>query len=245
MPRLPGFRRASDGESPSPAPPAATARTVRRALPPAGQLRRERRVLLQLREERLRDLGGLMLEMYRRDQFRQDLLVERCAELVTLEERLARARRAARRSRVARPRASGRRCECGAPIFWGSNFCAQCGRRDRLAGRSDGRRRLMGGARDSARLLPDLRCGVRAAPGVLPRVRHAPPDEPRRRRRPRRRVAATHPVVSGRLDLAGALLPRARPSSRPRQPSRPRSNGTNAAGSTIVATSTPVPVGPA
>src|SRR3954469_21742848 len=74
-----------------PAVPAAlppTARAVRRALPPAGQLRRERRSLLQLRETRLRDLGGLMLEMYRRDQFRQDLLVDRCVELVQLEERL-------------------------------------------------------------------------------------------------------------------------------------------------------------
>jgi uncharacterized protein YjiS (DUF1127 family) len=128
MPRLPGFRRASDGESPSPAPPAATARTVRRALPPAGQLRRERRVLLQLREARLRDLGGLMLEMYRRDQFRQDLLVDRCTELVTIEERLGEldALLAAAVSRGhARPAA---RCECGAPIFWGSKFCAQCGR---------------------------------------------------------------------------------------------------------------------
>jgi uncharacterized protein YjiS (DUF1127 family) len=128
MPRLPGFRRASVGESPSPAPPAATARTVRRALPPAGQLRRERRALLQLREARLRDLGGLMLEMYRRDQFRQDLLVDRCGELVTLEERLGEldALLAAVVSRGrARPAA---RCECGAPIFWGSKFCAQCGR---------------------------------------------------------------------------------------------------------------------
>src|SRR4051794_41937334 len=69
MPRLPGFRRAPDGEA---APPPPTPRAVRRALPPAGQLRRERRSLLQLRETRLRDLGGLMLEMYRRGQFRRD-----------------------------------------------------------------------------------------------------------------------------------------------------------------------------
>src|SRR4051795_2030125 len=88
MPRLPGFRRAPDDEPPSP-PQATTARAVRRALPPAGQLRRERRGLLQLREARLRDLGGLMLEMYRRDQFRQDLLVDRCSELATIEERIA------------------------------------------------------------------------------------------------------------------------------------------------------------
>jgi hypothetical protein len=110
------------------APTAATPRAVRRALPPAGQLRRERRALLQTREQRLRDLGGLMLEMYRRDQFRQDLLVDRCVELQRLEERLADldALLAAAVSR-GRTRPSAR-CECGAPIFWGSQFCAQCGR---------------------------------------------------------------------------------------------------------------------
>jgi hypothetical protein len=97
-------------------------------LPPSGQLRRERRTLLQVREERLRDLGGLILEMFRRDQFRQDLLVDRCAELQTLEERLAELDTllAAAVSRgKARPAA---RCACGAPLFWGSKFCGQCGR---------------------------------------------------------------------------------------------------------------------
>jgi uncharacterized protein YjiS (DUF1127 family) len=130
MPRLPGFRRvppSEDGQAEAASPPP-TPRAVRRALPPAGQLRRERRMLLQAREERLRDLGGLILEMFRRDQFRQDLLVDRCAELQSLEERLAEldALLAAAVSRgKARPAA---RCDCGAPIFWGSKFCAQCGR---------------------------------------------------------------------------------------------------------------------
>ena len=69
-----------------------------------------------------------MLEMYRRDQFRQDLLVDRCADLQQVEERLAEldALLAAAMSR-GRTRPSAR-CECGAPIFWGSKFCAQCGR---------------------------------------------------------------------------------------------------------------------
>jgi hypothetical protein len=119
------FRRAPATDVVSPPP---TPRAVRRALPPAGQLRRERRTLLAAREGRLRDLGGLMLEMYRRDQFRQDLLVDRCIELGQLEERLAEldALLAAAVSRgKTRPAA---RCECGAPIFWGSKFCAQCGR---------------------------------------------------------------------------------------------------------------------
>jgi uncharacterized protein YjiS (DUF1127 family) len=128
MPRLPGFRRPTDGEPPSSAPPpATTARAVRRALPPAGQLRRERRALLQLREARLRDLGGLMLEMYRRDQFRQDLVVDRCAELVALEARIAELDALLSTALSVRHRPAAR-CECGAPILWGSKFCASCGR---------------------------------------------------------------------------------------------------------------------
>jgi hypothetical protein len=121
------FRRAPAPDSAAPAPPP-TPRAVRRALPPVGQLRRERRSLLAVREQKLRDLGGLMLEMFRRDQFRQDLLVDRCVELGQLEERLAEldALLAAAVSRgKTRPSA---RCECGAPVFWGSKFCTQCGR---------------------------------------------------------------------------------------------------------------------
>jgi hypothetical protein len=124
MPRLPGFRRATPSEE----GPPLSARAARRALPPIGQVRRERRTLLRAREERLRDLGGLMLEMFRRDQFRQDLLLERCTELVTLEERLAELEMliaaAVSRGRT-RPAV---RCECGAPIFWGARYCGRCGR---------------------------------------------------------------------------------------------------------------------
>src|SRR3989440_12198558 len=118
------FRRAPGNEE---APPPPTPRAVRRALPPAGQLRRERRLLLAAREDKLRDLGGLMLEMYRRDQFRQDLLVDRCIELGQLEERLPRldAPLAAPGSRGETPPPAPR--EGGAPDFLGSKFCAQCG----------------------------------------------------------------------------------------------------------------------
>jgi hypothetical protein len=120
------IRRApANAEAPPAAPPP---RAVRRALPPAGQLRRERRLLLVAREDRLRDLGGLMLEMYRRDQFRQELLVDRCVELQQLEERLAELD-ALLAAAVSRGKTrSAARCECGAPIFWGSKFCGQCGR---------------------------------------------------------------------------------------------------------------------
>ena len=40
---------------------------------PAGVLRRERRALLRARTTRLGDLGGLLVEMYRRGAFREDL----------------------------------------------------------------------------------------------------------------------------------------------------------------------------
>jgi uncharacterized protein YjiS (DUF1127 family) len=115
-------------EPPEATPAAPTPRVVRRALPPASQLRRERRTLLQARERRLRDLGGLMVEMYRRDQFRQDLIVDRCAELAKLDERLGELETllaaAASRGRVR----EAAHCECGAPIFFGSKFCSRCGR---------------------------------------------------------------------------------------------------------------------
>jgi len=101
---------------------------VRRSLPHPGQLRRERRALLRVREERLRDLGGLLLEMFRRDQFRQDLLVERCDELFALDERLQELDTLLAASASARRPAPAARCACGAPIVWGSHFCANCGR---------------------------------------------------------------------------------------------------------------------
>jgi Double zinc ribbon len=100
----------------------------RRPLPHPGQLRRERRALVRAREERLRDLGGLMLEMFRRDQFRQDLLVERCDELVALDERLQELDTLLAASVSSRRAAPPARCACGAPLVWGSHFCANCGR---------------------------------------------------------------------------------------------------------------------
>jgi hypothetical protein len=118
------FRRTGERAvaSPGPAVPA------RRSLPHPGLLRRERRALLRVREERLRDLGGLMLEMFRRDQFRQDLLVERCDELISLDERLQELDTLLAATATARRAAPAARCACGAPIVWGSHFCANCGR---------------------------------------------------------------------------------------------------------------------
>ena len=83
---------------------------------------------MRAREERLRDLGGLMLEMFRRDQFRQDLLVERCDELLALDERLQELDTLLAAAVSVRRAAPPARCACGAPLVWGSHFCANCGR---------------------------------------------------------------------------------------------------------------------
>ena len=113
------------GESAPPGPPT-PARAPR--LPSPGVLRRERRALVRTREERIRDLGGLMLEMYRRDQFKQDLLIEQCLEVISIEERLREIDGLLEQTAEARRAGVGVRCTCGAPIQWGSHFCANCGR---------------------------------------------------------------------------------------------------------------------
>jgi hypothetical protein len=96
--------------------------------PHPGVLRRERRALARARDERIRDLGGLMLEMYRRDRFREDLLQERCLEVIAIEDRLSEVDGLlAAAAELRRPRTAAR-CLCGAPIQWGSHFCANCGR---------------------------------------------------------------------------------------------------------------------
>jgi hypothetical protein len=66
--------------------------------------------------------------MYRRDQFREDLLLERCAGLIGLEARIHEldVLLGAVRPAPGAPRTA--RCECGAPLLWGSRFCATCGR---------------------------------------------------------------------------------------------------------------------
>lgn len=100
-------------------------RRARSTLPPAGVLRRERRALLQFREERLRDLGGLLLEMFRRDRFREDLVRERCEELLEVDDHLAALDSLLGLSWTLPDRA---RCACGATIADDARFCAACGR---------------------------------------------------------------------------------------------------------------------
>jgi zinc ribbon protein len=90
--------------------------------PHAGLLRRERRALLKARVEALSELGGLLVEMYRRGGFRNDLLAERAAAIVGIDGRLAEIEGLLHTGRHVP------RCECGAPMLRGSRFCPNCGR---------------------------------------------------------------------------------------------------------------------
>jgi hypothetical protein len=95
---------------------------VKARRPHAGLLRRERRALLKARADAVADLGGLLVEMYRRGGFRDDLLAERAASIVGVDARLA---------EIDALLHGGRRvprCECGAPVLRGSRFCPNCGR---------------------------------------------------------------------------------------------------------------------
>ena len=90
--------------------------------PNPGVLRRERRLLQKARAEALGELGGLLVEMYRRGGFREDLLAERCAGIVGIDARLAEI------EDLLHTRRHMPRCECGAPVLRGSHFCPNCGR---------------------------------------------------------------------------------------------------------------------
>jgi hypothetical protein len=77
----------------------------------------------------VRDLGGLMLEMYKRDRFNHDLVTERCDELIALERRLQEVDSMLTQAAVARRAPAGStRCVCGAPVSPGSHVCPNCGR---------------------------------------------------------------------------------------------------------------------
>jgi hypothetical protein len=120
-------RRAKGGVDAAPEARGATPPRLLRRAPSPGALRRERREIMKVREEMIRDLGGLALEMYRRDQFREDLLAEQARDVVNLELRLNELDSMLAAAAAGR-RASASRCACGAPIIWGSHFCANCGR---------------------------------------------------------------------------------------------------------------------
>lgn len=96
----------------------------------AAPLHDRRRRLVGARETTLRDLGGLMLEMYKRNRFREELLLDKCEEVLAIEVEIAHVDQ--RLFQLAPPNAAGMRpigrCECGASIHPGQNFCGLCGR---------------------------------------------------------------------------------------------------------------------
>ena len=101
-----------------------------RVYPPPRQplMRRERNDLMRRRETEIRDVGGLALEMYRRDRFKPDLLLTRCAEVLSLEERILELDSMLAATEVAARGAGAETCACGAPIVRGAHFCSHCGR---------------------------------------------------------------------------------------------------------------------
>ena len=114
--------------SSSSGPDAVETRDTGYVVPPARDLKRERKALLEIREERLRDLGGLTLEMYKRDRFNASLVVERCAELVAIEVRVQEINALLDGTALLRRGGGGAVCICGAPLLLGAHFCATCGR---------------------------------------------------------------------------------------------------------------------
>lgn len=60
--------------------------------------------------------------MYRRGELREDLLYERCAAVVGIDDRLAEI------DDLLHPHRHVPQCECGVPILRGAHFCPNCGR---------------------------------------------------------------------------------------------------------------------
>ena len=123
--RAPAQAQPETGEASQEAAPPPPAQQGRPPTP--GQVRRERRALVRAREDRIRDLGGLMLEMYKRDRLKPELFFEQCAEIISIEERIQELD-GALASLTRRTLAEANRCACGAPLVWGAHFCANCGR---------------------------------------------------------------------------------------------------------------------
>jgi hypothetical protein len=103
---------------PEPSPPLTAASALR-----------ERRSLVRRREIEMRDVGGLAVEMVRRDRFKPDLLVSRASEVLALEQRIHELDAfLAASEAVPRAMRAATLCKCGAPLVRGAHFCAHCGR---------------------------------------------------------------------------------------------------------------------
>ena len=113
-----------------------------------------------MREERLRDLGGLALEMYKRDRFNAGLVVERCAELVAIEARVQEIDALLDGSALVRRGGGGAVCICGAPILLGAQVLRDLRPRARRR-----QRRGAAGGLGRGRMTSCPRCGEPLAAG--------------------------------------------------------------------------------
>jgi predicted nucleic acid-binding Zn ribbon protein len=91
-------------------------------------MRRERRALTLQREIELRDVGGLAVEMVRRDRFKPELLVERATDVLLVEQRMHELDSLLATEVVVRGFRDVPFCKCGAPLPPGVHFCSHCGR---------------------------------------------------------------------------------------------------------------------
>ncbi|HEX5468346.1 MAG TPA: zinc ribbon domain-containing protein [Gaiellaceae bacterium] len=110
-------------------PPASELPAHLAPLPPPGRMRRERRFLARRRETEIRDVGGLTVEMVRRDRFRPELLIERAGDVLSLEERMLELDGLLlAAAAVPRGTRAVQLCACGGPLLPGAHFCSHCGR---------------------------------------------------------------------------------------------------------------------
>ncbi|MDQ3670411.1 MAG: zinc ribbon domain-containing protein [Actinomycetota bacterium] len=110
----------------APPPEALAGRPSRPGRPPS--IQRERRDLMRQREVEIRDVGGLALEMARRDAWNPDLLAARTSEVLAIEARIAELDSMLVAAEAAARGIGAERCVCGAPIVRGTHFCSHCGR---------------------------------------------------------------------------------------------------------------------
>ena len=92
------------------------------------RLRRERRALARPREIDIRDVGGLAVEMVRRDRWKPELLISRAGEVLTVEQRMHELDSLLAAEVAARAYPHVAHCRCGAPLPPGVHFCSHCGR---------------------------------------------------------------------------------------------------------------------
>ena len=96
--------------------------------PDAVRLQRERMALTRQREIEMRDVGGLTVEMVRRDRWKPDLLISRAGRSSRSSSACTSSTRSSAAEATARTFPYVAHCKCGAPLAPGVHFCSHCGR---------------------------------------------------------------------------------------------------------------------